>query len=69
MLPFEQPSGNWSPCLERLLLMLIPSRSHLPRPEILSKISLDFVRGEYRSSDVFDRMDVAVVGNANVHTR
>ena len=24
---------------------------------------------EYRSSDVFDRMDVAVVGDADAHTR
>ena len=49
--------------------MTIPSRSPLPRSEMRSKTFLDFVRGEYRSSDVFDRMDVAVVGDANAHTR
>ena len=48
---------------------MIPSRSPRPRPGILSKIFPDFGRGEYRSSDVFDRMDVAVVGDADAHTR
>ena len=49
--------------------MTIPSKSPLPRSETRSKIFLDVVRWEYRSSDVFDRMDVAVVGDADAHTR
>ncbi|OLP84362.1 hypothetical protein AK812_SmicGene34786 [Symbiodinium microadriaticum] len=69
MLPFARPSGSLSPCLEQLLSMTIPSKSRLPQSETRSKISLDFVRWEYRSSDVFDRMDVAVVGDADAHTR
>ena len=66
---FVQPSGIRSLCLERLLLMRIPSRSPPLRVEIPLRISPNFDRGEYRSSDVFDRMDVAVVGDANAHTR
>ena len=68
-LPFARPSGTLFTCLEQLLSMTIPSKSPLPRSETRSKIFLDFVRWEYHSSDVFDRMDVAVVGDANAHTR
>ena len=46
-----------------------PIEEPSPRSETRSKIFLDLVRWEYRSSDVFDRMDVAVVGDANAHTR
>ena len=69
MLPFARPSGTLSVCLEQLLSMTIPSRSPPPQVEIPLRISPNFDRGEYRSSDVFDRMDVAVVGDANAHTR
>ena len=48
---------------------MIPSRSPRPRPGILSKIFPNFGRGEYHSFDLFDRIDVAVVGDANAHTR
>ena len=48
--------------------MTIPSRKPPPREEIPLRISPNFDRGEYRSSDVFDRMDVAVVGDADAHT-
>ena len=69
MLPFARPSGTLFVCLEQLLSMTIPSRKPPPRDEIPLRISLNFDRGEYRSSDVFDRMDVAVVGDADAHTR
>ena len=49
--------------------MTIPSKSPLPRSETRSKIFLDFARWGYHSSDVFDRMDVAVVGDADAHNR
>ena len=68
-LPFARPSGILLTCSEQLLSMTIPSKSHLPRSETRSKIFLDFVRWEYHSSDVFDRMEMAVVGDANAHTR
>ena len=69
MLRFARPNGTLFVCLEQLLLMTIPSRKPPPRVEIPLKISPNFDRGEYRSSDVFDRMDVAVVGDADAHTR
>ena len=69
MLPFARPSGTLFVCLEQLLSMTIPSRKPPPRVEISLRISPNFDRGEYRSSDVFDRMDVAVVGDADAHTR
>ena len=68
MLPFELLKESSSPYWAPLLSMTIPSRNLLPRHKTRSKI-FDFVRGEYRSSDVFDRMDVAIFGNANAHTR
>ena len=40
-----------------------------PREEIPLRISPNFARGEYHSFDLFDRIDVAVVGDANAHTR
>ena len=70
MLLFARPSGTlFVDCLEQLLSMTIPSRKPPPRVEIPWRISPNFDRGEYRSSDVFDRMDVAVVGDADAHTR
>ena len=48
---------------------MIPSRSPRPRTWILSKIFPSSGRGEYHSFDLFDRIDVAVVGDANAHTR
>ena len=49
--------------------MRIPSKSPPLRVEIPLRISPNFARREYRSADVFGRMDVAVVGDANAHTR
>ena len=69
MLPFARLKGNLSSCLEPLLSMPIPSKSPPRQGEILSKIFHNFCRGEYHSFDLFDRIDVAVVGDANAHTR
>ena len=49
--------------------MRIPSRSPPLRVEILLRISPNFGRGEYHSFDLFDRIDVAVIGDADAHTR
>ena len=49
--------------------MKIPSRSPPLRVEIPLRISPNFDRGEYHSFDLFDRIDVAVIGDADAHTR
>ena len=69
MLLFARPNRTSFVCLEQLLSMTIPSRKPPPREEIPLRISPNFARGEYHSFDLFDRIDVAVVGDANAHTR